>query len=73
MRYQPALNIWNLSPEQIKALPIGQWIYAGDPSTKGRFYGQGRSTVIAWHGRGKGRWAEYCKALHAYGKTVKAA
>lgn len=70
MRYTKAIDIWKLDSNQRKALPIGQWVYAGEPNNKGRFYGEGRSTVVAWLGNGKGRWPAYCKALHNYGKTV---
>jgi len=67
MRYTRAFNIWNLSDEQRKRIPIGQWVYAGDPSNKGRFYGQGRTTVVAWLGNGRGRWRSYCEMIKNYG------
>jgi len=70
MKYQAAINIWNLTEQERKALQIGQWVYAGDPSNKGRFYGQGCSTVVAWLGNGKNRWTNYCRAIHQYGQTV---
>jgi len=71
MKYQPAINIWDLSDEQRRKLPIGQWVYAGDPTNKGRFYGQGRSAVVAWNDLGRRKvWKSYCKALYDYGQTV---
>ena len=70
-RYSKAINIWDLSELERRALSIGQWVYAGDPTTKGRFGGEGRTTVIAWLGRGKGRWKSYSKALYHYGKPVR--
>ena len=72
MKYQPAINIWDLNDTERKRLPIGQWVYAGDPANKGRFYGDGRSgTVVAWHDLGKRKgWKRYCRALYDYGQTV---
>lgn len=70
MRYSKAINIWDLSDSERANLQIGQWVYAGDKSNMGRFYGQGRSTVVAWLNNGKGRWSGYCKAIYDYGRTV---
>ena len=71
MKYQPALDIWTLDDKQRSALQIGQWVYAGEPSTKGRFYGHGHSTVVAWYNNGKRiGWQNYCRALYDYGQTV---
>jgi hypothetical protein len=71
MRYRHAINIWNWSDEQLRTLPIGQWVYAGHRSVMGRFYGQGKTTVVAWVGNGKGRWRSYCEAIRDYGRTVR--
>ncbi|CAB4124962.1 hypothetical protein UFOVP63_45 [uncultured Caudovirales phage] len=72
MRYHKAVNIWNLNEIQLKRLPIGQWVYAGDPANKGRFYGQGRTTVVAWFNYGKRPdWVSYCAKLRDYGRTVR--
>lgn len=43
-RYQPALDIWTLDDTQRAALQPGQWVYAGERSNMGRFYGQGAAT-----------------------------
>jgi hypothetical protein len=73
MKYQPALDVWTLTDHQRAALQIGQWVYAGDRSNMGRFYGQGRSTVVAWHNNGKRiGWRNYCRSLYDYGQTVAA-
>jgi hypothetical protein len=71
MKYKAAVNIWNLNEKGLQNLQIGQWVYAGNRDTMGRFYGQGRTTVVAWVGNGKGRWKEYTKAIYDYGQTVK--
>ena len=42
MKYQKTLNIWNLSQEERRALPAGQWIRAGeslDPHHRGIWCG----------------------------------
>lgn len=72
MRYTKAIDIWTLSDEERSKVQIGQWVYAGEPEVKGRFYGQGRSTVVAWytHGRRIG-WKSYCASLRDYGRTVR--
>lgn len=70
-RYQPALDIWALDDTQRAALQPGQWVYAGERSNMGRFYGQGASTVVAWRGNWKGRFREYTKALRDYGRSVR--
>lgn len=72
MKYTRAFNIWNLSDDMRKRIPIGQWVYAGDPANKGRFYGQGRSTVVAWLGNGRSDWKAYCAAIKDYGRSVRA-
>lgn len=51
MKYQKAFNIWALSDSEVKKIQPGQWIYAGDASTKGIFLGVKKSGAIvcAWH------------------------
>lgn len=74
-RFQPAIDIWALSDEERARLPIGQWVYAGDRSNLGRFYGQGASTVVAWLGNARskrnGSYQAYMTALRDYGATVR--
>jgi len=72
MRYGKTLNIWSLSETERAALPIGQWVTAGDDpnAPKGRWMGQKRaSDVVAWVGNGKGRWRRYMRDLRAYAKA----
>jgi len=73
MKFKPAINIWTLNDVERATLQIGQWVYAGDRSNMGRFYGQGRSTVVAWCGNGRGRWRSYTSAIRDYGRTVRSA
>lgn len=47
-KYTKAVNIWNLSSEKRRKLQIGQWVRAGNDGPIGRFYGEGRVTVVAW-------------------------
>lgn len=62
MKYTKPMDIWQLSTEQIKALPRGQWVYAGEPDNRGQFMGVKRSgsVVVMWYGNAKG------KDYHAY-------
>jgi hypothetical protein len=73
MKYQPAMDVSTLTCDQLKRLPIGQWVYHTSPGDKGRFFGEGRTgTVIAWHKRYQGskHWIEVCRSLYEYGQTV---
>ena len=71
MRYQPAINIWEVKDEDRDSLQIGQWVYAGDKSNMGRFYGHGNSTVIAWLNNGRRiGWKNYTKSVYEYGQSV---
>ena len=71
MKYRTAIDIWQLDSAQRAALPIGQWVYAGDPSQKGRFFGEGAVTVVAWMGNAQGRYRSYMAALRDYGRSVR--
>lgn len=44
------INIWNRTIEQIKALPFGARVMAGNEGDKGTFLGVNRSgvVVVAW-------------------------
>lgn len=68
--FRPTLDIWELTDEQRAELPIGQWVTAGPDGPKGRFYGQGRSTVVAWLGNARGRYRAYMATIRDYGRTV---
>jgi hypothetical protein len=39
MKYTKSIDIWKLSSQQIACLQPGQWVYAGEPTSKGRFFG----------------------------------
>ena len=70
MRYTKAVDIWALSDKQRARLQIGQWVYAGDRTNVGRFYGQGATTVVAWLGNAKRDYRQYMAALRDYGRSV---
>jgi hypothetical protein len=70
-RFVPTVDVWTLDETQRAALAIGQWVTAGPDGPKGRFYGQGASTVVAWVGNGRGRWRSYCASIRDYGATVR--
>ena len=71
MKFTKAINIWNLTKEQMLSLMPGQWVYAGDKTSMGRFYGI-RSTgivVVAWKNNAKkNNYFQYCKTLNNYAK-----
>lgn len=69
-RYTPTVDIWELTREARRALPIGQWVKAGPDGPRGRFYGEGRSTVVAWRDNGRRDWRGYCAMIRDYGRTV---
>ncbi|SCX31089.1 hypothetical protein DSM25558_5116 [Agrobacterium sp. DSM 25558] len=73
-RFSKTVDIWNLSPEAIAKLQPGQWVKAGPDGTKGRFMGQGASTVVAWVGRipRGNRYFPYLRAYAAIGREVRA-
>lgn len=74
MRYQKAINIWNISDSEIKKLQGGQWVYGGDLNNKGVFLGVKRSgtVVVAWLGnaRFQDSYKGYIKALSNYVRAV---
>lgn len=71
-RFLPTLDIWQLTDEQRAALPIGQWVRAGDGGPVGRFFGQGATTVVAWVGNARASrdYRGYMRALRDYGRSV---
>lgn len=71
-RFQPALDIWDLDEDQRSRLQIGQWVTAGPEGPKGRFYGQGRTTVVAWLGNARRNYREYMRTIRDYGASVRA-
>lgn len=78
-RFQPTINIWTLSNEQLAALIPGQWVSAGEPDATrtncGRFYGvkASGSVVVAWNGNARtqrsGDWFGYNRSLYNYAKA----
>lgn len=70
-QYTKAVDIWQLDDVQRAQLQPGQWVYAGEPDNKGRFFGQGRSTVVAWLGNARRDYTGYMRALRDYGATVR--
>lgn len=76
-RFQPTLNIWNLTPEQRRALQPGQWITAGPNGPLGRFLGEGKgSSVAAWNDNAKRHpdgYFAYLRSHRAYAKANGAA
>jgi hypothetical protein len=73
-RFTKTVNIWDLDSEQRAALQVGQWVCAGENGPRGRFYGEGSSTVAAWIGNAKGSrdYRGYMSTMHNYGKVVRA-
>jgi hypothetical protein len=73
MRYQKALDIWQLSDKSIKQLQTGQWIYGGDQKNLGRFLGVKKSgiVVVAWQGNASFQksYIDYIKQLLNYAKA----
>ena len=69
MKYQPSINIWNVVPaSRIKDIQPGQWVYAGDKSSKGIFLGVKPSGVVvcAWYDNAKS-----AKSFRGYIKTLR--
>ena len=71
MKYQPAINIWNVVPaSRVKDIQPGQWVYAGDKADKGIFLGVKPSGVVvcAWYRNAKNHasFHGYVKALRQY-------
>lgn len=73
MQYSKAINIWNLSDNEIKKLQVGQWIFGGDSKNLGRFLGVKKSgtVVVAWNGNAKFQvcYNGYIKQLLNYAKA----
>jgi hypothetical protein len=72
-RFQPAIDIWDLSEDQRARLQVGQWVTAGPEGPKGRFFGQGETTVVAWLGNARGSrdYRGYMRTLRTYGESVR--
>jgi hypothetical protein len=72
MRFTSASNIWSVPVELLRFVQPGQWVYAGDKETVGRFLGvkKSGSVVVAWQGNTKNHTDKvgYIKALRTYAK-----
>lgn len=76
-KFQAAVDIWAIDQQARQRLQIGQWVYAGDRSNLGRWYGtNGKTDVVAWLGnarawKGKsgGVWG-YFATIRAYGRSI---
>lgn len=76
MKFQKPLDVWKMNPEEFAKLQPGNWIFAGEPSNKGRFLGvkKSGSVVVAWIGneRNQGSYAkrlDYVRTLRQYAKA----
>ena len=76
MRYQPTINIHNLTDTQRAALQVGQWVATTDqvtkPEERGIYLGikPSGSVVVAWYGNTKGRdYRAYVQTLRAYARA----
>ena len=77
MKFRKALDIWSLYGQYLLPnLQPGQWVYAGEPSSKGRFLGikPSGTIVVAWHNNaknhGRGQYKPYVRALRNYALGV---
>lgn len=72
MRYLPPFDIYEVPTELLKFCQPGQWVYAGDTDTVGRFFGVKKSgtVVVAWknNARNNGRPQEYYSFMRKYAK-----
>jgi hypothetical protein len=76
MRYQPTLNIHNLTQGEIKRLHPGQWVtttHPSDKAAKGIYLGvkASGSVVVAWYMNARGHrggltFRGYVKTLRQY-------
>lgn len=76
-KFRKTVNIWNMTPDMRRKLQIGQWVTAGHDGPIGRFYGEGRITVVAWldnaraHAKHKGGqgYSSYMETIRNYGRA----
>ena len=71
-KFVPAFDIWQVPDYLRPHIQPGQWVYAGDRSHFGRFYGASmRTCVVAWQGNAKGRGKAYQRAYSDYARGVR--
>ena len=70
-KFVSAFDIWQVPDYLRPYIQPGQWVYAGDRSHLGRFYGASmRVCVVAWQGNAKGRGRDYQRVYSDYGRSV---
>lgn len=74
MRFQPTIDIWALTPDEVAKLQPGQWVTAG--GAKGVFCGvkKSGSVVCMWQDNAQGRksYADYRKMHMKYARDWSA-
>lgn len=74
-KFRPAFDIWEVPEGERHSIQVGQWVFAGDPASKGRFYGSGiASDCVAWLGNARGARGgvkAYFSFMHGYGKGLR--
>ena len=69
-RYVTAFNVWGADNATLASALPGQWVYAGDRSSMGRFYGVKSSgtVVVAWLGNARkhAMQREYFRTIYNY-------
>lgn len=73
-KFRKAVNIWNMTPDMRRKLQIGQWVTAGHDGPIGRFYGEGRTTVVAWLDNARANkggigYGGYMSTMRDYGRA----
>lgn len=70
-KFVSAFDIWQVPDYLRPHIQPGQWVYAGDKSSMGRFWGAtNRTAVVAWQGNAKRRYHAYQKATRDYAKGI---
>lgn len=71
--FTKAVDIWSLTPEEIANLQPGQYVTAGPQGPKGRFFGCGSTTVVAWAASipAGGRRREYLSKYAEFGRQAR--
>ena len=74
MQYKKALDIWQLTENQIRKLQVGQWVFAGTTKNTGRFLGIKKSgtVVVSWQGNASFQksYKGYIQQLLNYAKGI---
>ena len=71
-KFVSAFDIWQVPDYLRPHIQPGQWVYAGDRSHLGRFYGAStRTCVVAWQGNAKGRVRDYQRVYSDYVRSVR--